>query len=226
MGERRSVEIAVVDLAGTTVRDPGIVETAVRHVSGTAFDESVFHRHRGGSKLDMLEALVGTDAAPVALAEFDDRVLAAVESGAVEALPGADDALAAITDAGIKVCLTTGFSSAVRQALVAHLGWDDRVDLSLSPGPGCRGRPHPDLILTAALRLEATAMASVAVVGDTANDVSAGRRAGAGIVVGVLTGANDRATLTEAGPDHVLEHIGRFADLITERPGSTPPASA
>jgi phosphonatase-like hydrolase len=214
MSEGPLVELAVVDLAGTTVSDPGVVEAAVRKVTGTSFNESVFQQHRGGSKLVMLDALVGTDSAAAALAELEGHILHAVMSGAIEALPHADAALARISESDVNLCLTTGFSSVVRQSLISTLGWDHLVDLSLSPAAGCRGRPYPDLILTAALRLEVTDMAFVAVVGDTANDVLAARRAGAGIAAAVLSGANDRSRLNAAGPSHLLDHVGDFADLI------------
>lgn len=57
-------------------------------------------------------------------------------------------------------------------------------------------------------------MATVAVVGDAPNDVLAARRAGAGIAAAVLTGAGDRAALEAAGPTHVFDRIGQFADLL------------
>jgi phosphoglycolate phosphatase len=210
-------------MAGTTVADPGIVEAAVRRVTGASFDPVVFDAHRGGSKLAMLESLVGVDHAAAALHEFEAAVLAAVESGTIEPLPHADDALAALASAHVRICLTTGFPSATRDALVGALGWEDVVDLTLSPGPGCRGRPWPDLILTAALRLEVTAVAAVAVVGDTTNDVLAARRAGSGMAAAVLTGAHDRRALEAAGPSHLFDHVGQFADAVLSRSGTRRP---
>jgi phosphoglycolate phosphatase-like HAD superfamily hydrolase len=90
------------------------------------------------------------------------------------------------------------------------LGWRDLVDLSLSPGDGVRGRPYPDLVLTALIRLVVDAVQEVAVAGDTASDLVAGSAAGAGVVAGVLTGAHDRAQLSAAPHTHVLESV---ADL-------------
>ena len=51
---------------------------------------------------------------------------------------------------------------------------------------------------------------SLAVAGDTANDLLAGWRAGAGVVAGVLTGAHGRAELEAAPHTHILDGI---ADL-------------
>ena len=74
-------------------------------------------------------------------------------SGVVRPIDGAEDAIAALRAEGVLVCLTTGFSPATLAALLDALGWHDRADLALAPGPGVRGRPHPDLVLGAVLRL-------------------------------------------------------------------------
>ena len=210
-------EVAVLDLAGTTVSDPGIVEAAVRTSVGSKFQAELFHQYRGGSKLDMLAALVGAGQALDALETFESELVSAIEHGSIEPLPHAEAALRDLHDAGIRTCLSTGFSPAVRSVLISKLGWDASVDLALSPDEQLRGRPAPDLILAAALHLRVSAMQCVAVVGDTANDVTAARRAGAGVAAGVLTGAHDRATLEAAAPTHILPHVGAFADLVLER---------
>jgi phosphoglycolate phosphatase len=53
----------------------------------------------------------------------------------------------------------------------------------------------------------------VAVVGDNLHDLDMGRRAGAGLVVGVLTGNSERADLT-AHADHVLESIVELEGVL------------
>jgi phosphoglycolate phosphatase-like HAD superfamily hydrolase len=98
--------------------------------------------------------------------------------------------------------------------LLERLGWDDLVDLALSPGAGIRGRPFPDLVLTAAMRLGAEDVRDVAVAGDTASDLLAGTRAGASIVAGVLTGAHDRAALEAAPHTHILGSVVELADHL------------
>ncbi len=62
--------------------------------------------------------------------------------------------------------------------------------------------------------LEAFAAAvsgELAVVGDTPSDIESGRRAGAAIVAGVLTGASTRADLEQAGAPLILDTI---ADIL------------
>jgi phosphoglycolate phosphatase len=84
------------------------------------------------------------------------------------------------------------------------------VDLTLAPGPGRRGRPYPDLALEALMRLDGDDVRGLAVAGDTAYDLLAGWRAGAGVVAGVLTGSHGRAELETAPHTHVLDSIAEF----------------
>jgi phosphoglycolate phosphatase-like HAD superfamily hydrolase len=88
------------------------------------------------------------------------------------------------------------------------------VDLALSPADAGRGRPYPDLILVAALRLGVDDVRRIAVVGDTPLDMIAGCRAGAGLVAGALTGAGDRPALVAAGATHVIGSIGELPGLL------------
>ena len=110
----------------------------------------------------------------------------------------------------VRLALTTGFAPATRDALLGALGWEGVADLALSPVDAGRGRPFPDMVLTAVLRLGSTDVAAVAVVGDTAADMVSGRRAGARWVVGVRTGSDPEDRLWAAGATHV---VGSVADL-------------
>jgi phosphoglycolate phosphatase-like HAD superfamily hydrolase len=124
------------------------------------------------------------------------------------------ETIARLREAGIQVCLATGFSPATRDAIIGQLGWGSLVDLVLSPadaGYWGRGRPWPDLPLTALLRLRGGAVSELAVAGDTGSDVESGLRAGAGVIAGVLTGAGSREDLERAGAPLILETI---ADLV------------
>src|ERR1700746_2604050 len=123
-------------------------------------------------------------------------------------MPGATDVFKTCRDAGIRVCLATGFSPVTRDALIPELGWGGLIDLALSPADVGRGRPWPDLPLTALLFLHGGAVSALAVVGGTARDVESGLRAGAGVVAGVLTGASSRADLEQAGAPLILGTIG------------------
>jgi phosphoglycolate phosphatase len=216
------ITVACLDMAGTTVADDGSVIAAFSAAveqfglpEGTqGYDDALAYVRQtmGQSKIEVFRHILGAeDAAQQANAAFEEHYARSVRGGDVEPLPGATETFAALRAAGIKVCLATGFSPATRDALLDALGWRPLVDLVLSPADAGRGRPWPDLALTALLRLGGGAVAELAVAGDTPSDVESGLRAGAGLVAGVLTGSSTREELEQAKAPVILDTI---ADLI------------
>jgi phosphoglycolate phosphatase len=215
------ITIACLDMAGTTVADDGTVLTAFRAAveqgglaRGTpGHDEAleIVGASMGQSKIEVFRRILGEEsAAKRANRAFEENYALAVLAGQVAPMPGAQEAMAALREAGILVCLNTGFSPVTRDAIIGELGWHERIDLALSPADAGRGRPWPDLPLTALMRLGGEAVTSLAVVGDTVSDVETGLRAGAGLVAGVLTGATTRAQFEAAGTPLILASV---ADL-------------
>jgi phosphoglycolate phosphatase len=202
------ITVACLDMAGTTVRDDGTVMAAFTGaIAGQNLPVAEYNRAMkyvqatmGQSKIEVFRHILGDEGAAQAMnASFERHYAAAVDAGEVAPMPGAVELFEVCRAAGIKVCLATGFSPATRDAIVAALGWGSLVDLVLSPADAGRGRPWPDLPLTALLRLGGGSVHELAVVGDTPSDVESGLRAGAGLVAGVLTGASTRQEL-EAVP--------------------------
>ncbi|MFZ0248765.1 MAG: HAD-IA family hydrolase [Acidimicrobiales bacterium] len=216
--------LVCLDMAGTTVRDDGAVDAAftsalaaVGVTPGTrSYEEAelVVHQTMGWSKADVFATLFEPDEARDATAAFAAAYEAIVAAGEVGEIPGARQVLRALRAAGVKVCLTTGFAPSTRDALLRALGWGPDVDLALSPADVGRGRPAPDLILGAMARLGVDDPHAVAVVGDTVSDLQAGNAAGAGMVVGVLSGAHDAATLEAASPTAVLADVTSLVALL------------
>jgi phosphoglycolate phosphatase len=219
------IRLVVLDMAGTTVDDGGAVEEAFQRAldavglsaGDLAGDHAAYiRRTMGQSKIAVFRELLGGDhhRAEEANEAFEAAFDQAVERGEVASIDGAEATLAALRDAGMRLCLTTGFSPATRDRVIAALGWEGRIDLALSPADAGRGRPWPDMILTAVLRLRIDDVAEVAVVGDTSNDLVAGTRAGASVVAGVLTGAHSRKELAAAAHTHLLESVADLPALL------------
>jgi phosphoglycolate phosphatase len=215
-----TITIACLDMAGTTVADDGtVLEAFAAAIAEQNLPVAAYHQAMldvratmGQSKIEVFRHLLGDEeAARRANASFEDHYGDAVRAGQVAALPGAAETIAGLRAAGIKVCLATGFSPDTRDAIIAALGWAGQIDLALSPADAGRGRPAPDLPLTALLRRGGDAVSELAVAGDTPSDIESGRRAGAGLVAGVLTGASSRADLERAGAPLILDTI---ADLL------------
>lgn len=223
-----AIELVVLDMAGTTVRDDGVVEQAFQRAAertGVAdrmpWNDALQHVRdtMGQSKIEVFTHLAGGDraAAETATAAFEAAYDEIIAENGVEEIAGAGAAIAELRDSGLKVVLTTGFAPVTRDALIDGLGWGGLVDLALSPIDAGRGRPAPDLVLTALLRTGASSVQAVAVAGDTSSDVQSGRRAGAGFVAGVLSGAHDRDALVEAGADAVLTDVTALPAVLVAR---------
>ena len=221
----RQITVACLDMAGTTVADDGSVLAAfqaavaeVGLVPGAAgYDEAitVVQDTMGQSKIEVFRRLLaGEDQAQRANRLFEASYAESVQAGLVTPLPGALETITALRAAGIKVCLSTGFAPVTRDAVLDALGWGSLIDLALSPADAGRGRPWPDMPLTALLRLRGGAVSELAVAGDTAADVESGLRAGAGLVAGVTTGSASREVLAAAGAPHILDSISGLVQLV------------
>ncbi|MFI1454111.1 phosphonatase-like hydrolase [Streptomyces roseus] len=221
--------LIVLDMAGTTVADGGLVERAFELAAerigvepGTAEHEAKLQYVRdtmGESKISVFRHLFGTEEmAQRANSAFEDAYGELVDGGLIAPVPGARRTIEKLRADGRTVVLTTGFARVTQDAILDALGWQGLADLTLCPADaGGRGRPHPDMVLAAFLRTGAADdVRDVVVAGDTAYDMLCGRRSGAGTVAGVLTGAHDRATLTGHGATHVIESIADLPSLLPE----------
>ena len=216
------ITVACLDMAGTTVADDGTVleafAAAIAGLPAAAFDRAMtaVRFSMGQSKIEVFRRILGDEEmARQANEAFEDHYAAAVRAGQVSAMPGADETITRLREVGVRVCLATGFSPVTRDAIIETLAWGRLIDLALSPADAGRGRPWPDLPLTALLRLRGGAVGELAVAGDTASDIESGRRAGAAIVAGVLTGASTRADLEQAGAPLILDTIAGILPYIS-----------
>jgi phosphoglycolate phosphatase len=96
------------------------------------------------------------------------------------------------------------------------LGWRPLIDLALSPADAGRGRPYPDMVLTAVLRTGTDDVRDVAVVGDTVADLLTGHRAGASVVAGVRTGTHQDADFATVQHTHVLDSVAELPSVLAE----------
>ncbi|MFI7324131.1 phosphonatase-like hydrolase [Streptomyces rubiginosohelvolus] len=241
---RAPYNLVVLDMAGTTVADGGLVEQAfsgaaqrlgIRPGSDEHARQLAYVRATmGESKISVFRHLFGDeDRAQYANTAFEEAYGELVDGGRIAPLPGARAAVERLTAEGRTVVLTTGFARATQDAILAALGWQDLVPLTLCPADaGGRGRPFPDMVLAAFLRTGAVAdVRRTVVAGDTSYDMLSGVRSGAGIVAGVLTGAHDQDQLARNGATHVLGSVAELPDLIAraeadERPDPVARAEA
>jgi phosphonatase-like hydrolase len=213
------VELICFDMAGTTVLDNGLVLEAFRRtiedlgVDGAEAEsaEAYVIETMGQSKIEVFTALFG-ERASHANGAFERNFVESAQELGVSEIPGARSTVETLRDVGLQVALTTGFSPSTREALIDVLGWGELFELRVSPADAGRGRPAPDMLWHCMLHAQITAASSLMVVGDTASDMVAGLRAGAGYCVGVLSGNDDQARLIANGADDVIDSV---VDLLS-----------
>jgi phosphonatase-like hydrolase len=220
------VSLVCCDVVGAAAVDGSVLERAFVEaiatqgvVTGTAaYVKAMVHfdRTRGWSPADVIHTLFPEDEirAQAANHSFDRSFQAAVDRFGALPLPGANDALAKLSAAGMKVCMMSCLSRPALSLIMERLAWWQRGDLILCADDVARGFPWPDLVLTAVLRLGIGDVRDVAVVTANESGVLAARRAGARLVVGVLNDGNDDRRLRRAGATHLLADLGELPDLI------------
>ena len=208
------------DMAGTTLLDGGLVleafERTIRDLDVTGDDAQSARAYvietMGQSKIEVFTVLFG-DRANDANELFEENFIEVAKELGVHEVPGARDTIEALQQRGYQVALTTGFSPETREALIVELGWCDLVPVRVSPADAGRGRPEPDMLLLCAKEFGISDLTELITVGDTASDMIAGARAGAGFVIGVLTGTDDEDRLLDNGADLVLGSVTELLDL-------------
>jgi phosphoglycolate phosphatase len=219
------IQVAVLDMAGTTIADNGVVEasfTSAMNASGIRPGTDAYaaaldyvRETMGRSKIEVFRHLLQEeDAAQRANATFETAYADHVLDGEVKAIAGARETVELLQGNGVRVALTTGFAAVTRDLILDAIGWTDVADLVLAPSDAGRGRPYPDMNLVAMMRLGGHSVSGLLVAGDTGSDMDAATNAGAALRVGVLSGAGDEAELRTHGATHVIEDITSLPGLL------------
>ncbi|MEU4117096.1 phosphonatase-like hydrolase [Kitasatospora sp. NPDC028055] len=226
------IELAALDMAGTTINESGAVYRALRTAverNGVAVAESDLQTWMGTDKREAIAALVriggGTPTPELveeSYAAFAEFLREAYRANPPQAIEGVEEALAELRRRGIKVALTTGFSDDVAHPLLESLGWSTgeggNLDAVVTSDEVPRGRPAPHMIHRAMEKTGVIDTRRVLTAGDTVVDVEAGRNAGAGVVVGVLTGELTRADFDGHPHTHVLASVTEIPALPETSP--------
>jgi phosphoglycolate phosphatase len=104
---------------------------------------------------------------------------------------------------GIKIAIATTDDRAPTEAMLRAFGVTELVDTMVCADDGIRAKPAPDMVTTVCARMNIDSRKAV-VVGDTIADMQMARSAGAGYVIGVLSGVG------------LLEHLTPLADILLD----------
>jgi phosphonatase-like hydrolase len=225
-----SFQLVVFDMAGTTVRDPGLVAMALVQALGEhgfLIDAEAARPLMGYEKPEAIRRLLqgcgASDAAGDAAmverirADFTARMLHCYrESDAIEPMADAEAVFAELRGRGMRVALNTAFSRDIADAIVERFGWlrNDVIDDMIATDEVPAGRPEPHMIHALMARGGIADANAVVKVGDTEVDIREGREVGAGLVVGVTTGAFTREALAAYAPDHIIDRLQDLPRLV------------
>jgi len=234
------VSLVCCGLIGTVAADGGMVDRAYAEaiatqgvVPGTtayARCMAQVHQGRGEYAAEVLRGMFPDSQArgQAAHLALDRSFCDAVGRMGATPVPGAVAAIDQLAREGIRVCVITSFSRRVMTLVLDTLGWWDRIDLALCPEDVPRGCPWPDLVLAAMLRMGVADVRETVVADDTESGISCGRRAGAGLVVGVLNGVHSGERLRRGGATRLIPGIADLPGLLIaarDRPSApAPPA--
>jgi phosphonatase-like hydrolase len=216
----KSFKLMVCDMAGTTVNEGGIVyKTLYKTIKGydIYIQQDDMKNWYGVNKTQVLQHFINTDneykdnpeILPQMLHSFKKNLLASYgEKDAIKLIH--EDLPKSFNDLrknGIKIALNTGYSVDIQETLLDTLNMRKFIDGYISSESVPHGRPEPFMINELMNRFKITDSSQVVKVGDTVADIMEGRNAKCGKVVGVLSGAETREKLMEAGADIVLDNI-------------------
>lgn len=222
-----TLQLVVFDLTGTLVDDGGAVLDAYRRALAAeriSFDEADLQAARGGSKQAVFRTFAerafgagdaAARAAAAAFDRFDMELNHAYRDGPLREMPGVRACLAALTSRGLTLATNTGFGKATAAIMLERLGWcaaPFAAHVASDEVP--EGRPAPYMIQLAMQRTGVLDARRVIVVGDTPRDLQAGCNAGAGGVVGVLSGSHGVESLGRVRHTHLLPGVAQLPDLI------------
>ncbi|MBI1925217.1 HAD-IA family hydrolase [Candidatus Poribacteria bacterium] len=228
-----SLQLAMFDMAGTTVNDqvegyPLMVLGMMRafEKAGIALDSDLIHTHRGKEKLEAVRTLLRESAAlqPHEIDRVADTVyhdfLHELESNLshISEIDGTTETFRYLKSREIFVGVGSGFPTRIVEAIFSRLGWrgNGLVDYIGSAEAVGVGRPHPKMIHDAMQRRGVADARQVVKIGDTVVDIEEGKNAGVWTIA-VLTGSQTEGQLMVAKPDYILPSIRELPRRVTIR---------
>lgn len=222
-----TIKLAVFDMAGTVVNEDNVVyKTLQKAINERGFQLTLdFVLEHGAGKekhqaiKDIIKADIGSVDAEMAASIFEDfKVLLneAYHKLEVGSYDGVEQMLLSLKENGIKVALNTGYDSKTAHLLLNKMHWTKgkQYDVLVTADDVVLGRPNPDMIVEAMMKLNVHDEELVLKAGDSIIDIEEGKNANCGVTIGVTTGAHTRHQLLSANPTHVLDSLTELRQLL------------
>lgn len=221
------IKLAVFDMAGTVVNEDNIVYKTLQKAinqRGFQLDLDFVLEHGAGKEKhqaikDIIAAEIGYFDTEMATSIFEDFKMLLVDAYKnlnVTSYEGVKEMLYALKKSGIKVALNTGYDSNTAQLLLDKMKWrlGTEYDVLVTADDVVMGRPNPDMIVEAMMKLNVHDEEFVLKAGDSIIDIEEGKNANCGVTIGITTGAHTRKQLLSANPTYVLDSLAELMNFI------------
>jgi phosphoglycolate phosphatase len=129
------------------------------------------------------------------------------------AFEGIRELLHNLHDQGLKLAIVTGGNAKIID-IMKHHGFDTYFTSIVHCDRVTRSKPDPEGFLLAVE--ECGVLPSEAImVGDSPNDIFAGKNGGAGLTIGITHGTAGREQLQVADPDFIVDSVSELEKLLT-----------
>lgn len=221
----KKIELAVFDMAGTTVNEDNVVYKTVKaalakHGVEVSLD-TVLGFGAGKEKFKAISDILketkttGVDANAV-FEDFKGMLEEAYTNLDVTTYHGVEELFQTLKSKEVKIVLNTGYDQKTAQSLLDKLGWvaGNQIDAVITADDVVRGRPSSEMIDKAMEMFGITESENVLKAGDSAIDIEEGKNANCGWTVGVLTGAQTREQLATAEPSMILDSLADLEEVL------------
>ncbi|MFK3989767.1 MULTISPECIES: phosphonatase-like hydrolase [unclassified Psychrobacter] len=230
------IRLCVFDMAGTTVNEGNLVYKTVCNAINEALksagksDKQVSlelcleygaGKEKRNAIRDILNRLDLSDACiksltDTAFAAFKVNLATAYNKDTLSEFEGMSELFEQLKASGRKVVLNTGYDAKTANKILTILEWSvgDQVDALVTADDVENGRPGPDMITLAMKQFNIENSQQVLKAGDSGIDIEEGNNAGCGLVLGVLSGAQNEQQLVKYSPDTILDKLTDLKELI------------
>jgi len=214
----KKIQLAVFDMAGTTVNEDNVVYKTVRaalakHGVEVSLD-TVLEFGAGKEKFkaiaDILEQTKNTSIdTNLVFEDFKEMLDEAYSNLEVTSYDGVEAFFQLLKSKDVKVVLNTGYDQKTASSLLSKLGWvqGNQIDAVITADDVVNGRPSSEMIDKAMDMFGIKNPENVLKAGDSIIDIEEGKNANCGWTVGVLTGAQTREQLSTAQPTLILDSL-------------------
>ena len=224
----KQIELAVFDMAGTTVNEDNVVyKTVEKAIKDAGYDvslEMVLEHGAGKEKRTAIESLINIITAKSAKAEeiddifkkFKEALDVAYDNLEVTSYEGVEELFTYLKGKGIKVVLNTGYDNKTAQKLIEKLGWKigENIDGLITADDVVVGRPSAEMIELAMKKFAVEDPNKVLKAGDSVIDIHEGKNANCGMTIGVLSGAQTKGQLQKAEPTLILHSLAELKNVL------------